>query len=689
MKLKLHVLLVAFIALSITSYGQVSEKEPAARQWIQENKIKLNINPQDTFTLRFVRKTQSGETLRFQQVKNGVPVFDAEILVHFSPSGEISHTDSTYDTNVADINTNPAVSKESAIAISNQALGVSGDITFQETKLVVYNKLESTKLVYRVLTDAFSKKGSWETIVDAQTGAVISTKDIAYYYGKHKHKHHDEHHSLKPKLPLAPLAFVTGTALVYNPDPLSQAQVLYGTTGYVDGSDAATTQLNNARVSVTLPEVDLTAGVYLLKSTYAEIRELGSPSKGLFTQSTSNFSFNRNQDGFEAVNAFYHLDNSLRYINQTLGIPCIPYQSANGGAVLFDPHGANSADNSFYSNGQLQFGEGGVDDAEDADVVLHELGHGLHDWITGGGLSQVNGLSEGCGDYWAVSHKRSLNQWGSNTEQYNWVFGWDGHNPFWNGRTTDYPASYNGGLVNQIHTDGQIWATALMKIWVGIGKQKTDKAFLNGLDLTVSSTNQQNAARAVRTAAIDMNYPCADIAFMTSKFVEAGYVMPSLALSMAPIANQTVAAGAGNTFTLPSYATLANPITDNCNAGITQSPVVGTVLSPGIYTITMTASSGASNVQRSFQLTVTPNLGLSNEEKKNFVLYPNPATNSLNVKGDFDANESVTIFNMLGQSILRKELNSNDESIDVSTLAKGIYSIYFANAKATYKFVKE
>jgi predicted small secreted protein len=688
MKLKLYFALLALIGLSFITNAQVSEKEAEARLWIKANEKNLQISPDDSFSLRFVRKTEAGETLRFQQLKNGVPVFDSEILIHFSPFGDISHTDATYDTTVANINTIPSISKDNAITISNQALSINSDITFQEVKLFVYNKFETTKLVYRVLTDSFSKKGSWETIIDAETGLVISTKDIAYYYGKHKPKH-DEVSKSKPKTPMVPLAYVTGTALVFNPDPLSQAGVAYGTAGYTDGSDAATTQLNNARVSVILPEIDLTGGVYSLKSTYAEIRELGSPAKGLFTQTTSNFSFTRAQDGFEAVTAFYHLDNSLRYINQTLGIPCVPYQAANAGAVLFDPHGANSLDNSFYTNGQLQFGEGGVDDAEDADVILHELGHGLHDWITGGGLSQVNGLSEGCGDYWAVSHSRSLNQWNSSAPEYNYVFGWDGHNPFWPGRTTDYGASYSGGLVNQIHTDGQIWATALMKIWDGIGKVKTDKAFLNGLDLTVSTTNQQNAAIAFRTAARNMNYPCTDIALMTEKFVEAGYTLPPLSLQMNPIADQTVTAGAGNTYTLPSYAALANPITANCNATLTQTPNIGTVLAPGIYTITMFAISGAANVERTFQLTVNASLGINDEEKSKFLLYPNPATNSLNVIGNFESNESVTIFNMLGQSVLVKAIYSNDENIDITSLAKGIYSVYFNNAKATYKFIKQ
>jgi zinc metalloprotease ZmpB len=689
MKLKLRFAIAVVIALSSTSYAQVSEREAEARLWIKANEGKLHINPNDTFSLRAARKTQAGETLRFQQLKNGVAVFDAEILIHFSPDGEISYTDSTYDAAASDINTAPAINKENALSISNQALQVKSNIAFQECKLFVYNKLDTTKLVYRILTDISTKAGSWETIVDAQTGAVISTKDVAYYYSKN----HEKTKMAAPPVAMAPLALVSGTGMVFNPDPLSQAGVLYGATGYTDGSDATTTQMNNARVSVTLPEIDLTAGVYKLKSTYAEIKDNFAPNKGLFTQATSDFNFNRNQDGFEAVTAFYHIDKSMRYINQTLGIPCTPYQAANGGVVFFDPSAYTGTeaqmDQSSYSNGALRFGEGYVDDAEDADVILHELGHGIHDWITGGGLSQVNGLSEGCGDYWAVSYSRSLNQWASTTPQYDWVFSWDGHNPFWPGRITNYDAVYPGGLINQIHTDGQIWATALMKIWDGIGREKTDKAFLNGLDLTVSSTNQQNAAIAVRTAARNMNYPCADIAVMTEKFTEAGYTMPALALQMNIIADQMVTADVTNTYTLPSYADLANPITNNCDAGLTQAPIVGTVLIPGVYTITMVATSGASTVTRTFQLTVMPFLGVDDHIKNNFVLYPNPTATVLNVKGDFDSNESITIYNMLGQIVLRKAITSNDESIDVSSLAKGIYNVYFNNAKATYKFIKE
>jgi hypothetical protein len=87
---------------------------------------------------------------------------------------------------------------------------------------------------------------------------------------------------------------------------------------------------------------------------------------------------------------------------------------------------------------------------------------------------------------------------------------------------------YPGGLTGQIHTDGQIWATTLMRVYDIIGREKVDKAFLEGLGMTGSSTNQEDAAIAVRQAAIDMGYSCSDVDVFTQEFTATGYVMPPL-----------------------------------------------------------------------------------------------------------------------------------------------------------------
>lgn len=691
-------LFILFLFISTFALAQTSEREQEARNWIKSNMKALKVNSDSDISLRFVRKSISGETLRFQQMVNNVPVFDSEIVVHFNPNGQISFSDHNITKDVVQINTIPQISKEHAIQIADKEIGVSGMVTFQESKLFVYNKLATTQLVYRIVTSFEEKNGSWEVIIDALNGNILSTKDIAIYCGAectsthtHTTKTSNSQKYFMPKEANATLAFQPGTAMVFLSDPLSAAHVAYG-GNYVDGAgagDVDTAELNAQRANVNLPEIDNTAGTYKLKSSFVEIKNLENPNKGLFTQATNNFAFTRSQDGFEAANVFYHTDNSLRYINQTLGVTCIQnVDNSHAGILWFDPSGENGADNSHYSNGVLVFGEGCVDDGEDGDVIWHELGHGLHDWLTGGSLSQVNGLSEGSGDYWAQSNSRALNQWASTDAANHYVFSWDGHNTCWGGRTTNYAPTYPGGLVNQIHTDGQIWATVNMKIWDVLGRTKTDKAFLEGLALTNSATNQQNAAIAVRQAAINMNYSCADIKVMTDKYTAAGYVMPAIPLTINCPGNQTVTAtGAGN-YTIPSFSGLTNAINSNCDAVVTQSPAVGTVVGVGTHVVTMTATSGSS-VSCTFNLIVQANLGIEDITKNNFVVYPNPANTSITIKGDNIENEEIELYNMLGQKVLQRSLIANESVIDISGLTNGVYSLYFVHSKTSQKLLKQ
>lgn len=528
MKLRQYPLAACIALIGMGLYGQQSNFEGEARDWIVKNSQELGLKPHHDVHFTFVHKGPSGETLRFQQMINGVPVFQSEVVVHFNVKGKITHTSESLSKNAANISVIPSISEDVAFQKASQAFHLQGEIMSQEAKLYVWDSEEfGTKLVYRVLMSSFETPGEWEAMIDAQNGNVLRVQDIAIYYGGHKHKH--SHFENGDPEEAETSIMETGTAYIYNPDPLSATGSAYGGQ-YVDGNDATNSALDAARSLVTIPELTYSGGQYRLKSQYVEIRDLEAPSTGLFSQASPDFLFNRSEQGFEAINAFWHIDNNLRYINETLGIHCVSLY--NGGKVHFDPHGLNGQDNSYYSSGRLVFGEGCVDDAEDADVIIHELGHGVHHWITNGNLSQVNGLSEGSGDYWAQSYSRSLNQWQPTQPAYHWVFNWDGHNPCWGGRTTNYGANYPGGLTGAIHTDGQIWSTAMMRVWNRIGKTKTDAAFLEGLAMTNSSTNQQNAAIAVRQAALDLveagmyGFTCADVEAMTEELSSKGYNLP-------------------------------------------------------------------------------------------------------------------------------------------------------------------
>ena len=535
MKLKLQFVLIALLFSAQLIMAQDSN-EKIAEQWIKENTKELQIQPNHEFEMLFNRKGPSGETLRYYQMINGVQVYDAELTIHINTIGNVSYTASTYNKNVKSINTTPNITATEAFNIATGNLKIKGTITQQEQKLYVYPTDSDTKLAYSIKTLSKTLNGYWETIVDAHTGNIISTKDVAFYYDSHEDEK-DKKKKKKSDNNEATSVRATGRAMVFIPEPLSAAGVTYGTTGFEDsttGSPAEddTPEMTAARTQKDLPDVAFSGGEYHLRGQYAEIASLQNPNTGLFSQASSDFFFTREQDGFEAANVYYHLDNNLRYINETLGITLVSLY--NSGVVRFDAHAHNGADQSTYGGGSLNFGEGGIDDAECADVVLHELGHGLHDWVTNGSLSQVNGLSEGSGDYWAQSYSRSVSTWVPADLLYNKVFKWDG-NDTWNGRRSDVSAIYPGDLVGGgPHTDGQIWSTVLMEIYDLIGRTKIDAAFLEGLGMTNSTTNQQNAAIAVRQAAMDMvlagryGMTCADVDVMTARFTARGYTMTPL-----------------------------------------------------------------------------------------------------------------------------------------------------------------
>ena len=83
----------------------------------------------------------------------------------------------------------------------------------------------------------------------------------------------------------------------------------------------------------------------------------------------------RSNDTFEALMAYFHIDRT-RFYADGLGLSQ-PLRSKRQKVFV----NAIPDDNSFYSSQtqQLVLGTGGVDDGEDADVIVHEYGHSLQD----------------------------------------------------------------------------------------------------------------------------------------------------------------------------------------------------------------------------------------------------------------------------------------------------------------------
>ena len=67
-------------------------------------------------------------------------------------------------------------------------------------------------------------------------------------------------------------------------------------------------------------------------------------------------------------------------------------------------------------------------------------------------------------------------------------------------------------------------------------------------------------------------------------------------------------------------------------------------------------------------------LSVSSFEKSNIKMYPNPATTSFTIEAQSSV-ENVTVYNMLGQEVISKTPNTQQTTIDISTLNVGVYIV--------------
>lgn len=296
---------------------------------------------------------------------------------------------------------------------------------------------------------------------------------FAYYY--------DERNRLVRREPL----FFHARALVFDPNPV----VTTNDPSLRDQNDSATAVPFFAYVPV---EVDDD-----LDGPHVRIVDLQAPN----IPPARAGEYNREQDGFEDVNAYFHINRNQRYL-QTLGYAG-PRQIAPY-AVPVDAHAQVGQDNSLFlpsfttpGIGTLYFGEGGTDDAEDADIVVHEYAHALHEWIApgtfGGTFSeQSRAMAEGFADYWAFSqHYEARRRTGRDPFC---IGDWDarcdgdgcayppGSNCL---RRVDSPrtmADYETGDAPGVdYRNAQIWSSALREIHVAIGKRPADTIIIESL----------------------------------------------------------------------------------------------------------------------------------------------------------------------------------------------------------------
>ncbi len=318
----------------------------------------------------------------------------------------------------------------------------------------------------------------------------------------------------------------TGRATVFSPDPCTRGQVRYGEL-FEDAEDAHDPVFDALMDTVDLLGLSYENGLFRLTGPYVEIADITAPDNIPATSSTGDFFFTRDQSGFEDVMAYYHIDRFQRYI-QGLG-----YTNLQNRPIRIDSHGFIADQSEFVPLGDasyLRYGDGGVDDAEDADVLIHEYVHALVYDAARWELRSCErrGLEEGIADYFAAGYSRDINP-------FDWVnlFNWDGHNPFFAGRKAISSAQYplEECTNSNIYNWGEIWTTAMMNIRNEIGGEVADRLMLQALYGLTEESGFVEAAELILEADQILNQG-ANQAWLSFSFCEQGIIQGSNCLSV-------------------------------------------------------------------------------------------------------------------------------------------------------------
>ncbi|WNJ19833.1 T9SS type A sorting domain-containing protein [Pontibacter sp. G13] len=444
---------------------------PEAVQQIAQSEMETITRRPAEVSLTHMRRSPGGWHFRYDHIHLGFPIHEAGIKVNIRQDGQggntLSYTPSqlsgSLPTRWASV---PPL--ESQLASTYSACEFHWDTCWVETAAAL-------QLAYRAELTACDFSDRREILLDASTGQTLQDRSL----GVHHHE--------------AAMGDTSGRGLAFVPDPITQGQTTYGAM-FTDNSDLHTATLGSLMDTVILRDLTYDNGEFLLQGPYVEIQDIASFSYPIATSTDGTFYFQRDQSGFEDVMCYYHIDTFQRYV-QHLG-----FTDMGNEPIQIDPHGRADFDNStFFPNGSasyILFGDGGVDDAEDADVIIHEYGHALSNAVSPSTNSgkERQGLDEGFGDYIAAGYSYDL-------DTYRWedIYTWDGHNEFWSGRSANDPGTYPPSG-NSIYDFGTLWASAMMDVRLDIGGPAADAIMFEAMYSLFNNMTLEDAANLLLDA---------------------------------------------------------------------------------------------------------------------------------------------------------------------------------------------
>jgi hypothetical protein len=174
-------------------------------------------------------------------------------------------------------------------------------------------------------------------------------------------------------------------------------------------------------------------------------------------------------------------------------------------------------DNSFYDpgpnpplTGSIGLGPGGVDDAEDADVINHEYGHAVQDsQVPGfGDGEQAGAIGEGFADYLAADMSRTYTPDTAGADVDACIAEWDvlGLSPPLDclrrvdSTMTLSQAQASPSCASDVHCVGEVWSSALWAIRGSLGGPAADRLIIQSQFSLTPNASFQDASKALLAA---------------------------------------------------------------------------------------------------------------------------------------------------------------------------------------------
>lgn len=458
----------------IATASSRTRPEKIAAAFIKKIASSIKIKP-DLSQLKFdkVKTSVLGVHVLYQQHYDGKPISGAWIRVDIDKQGRVYNVQNdlvpesilgkaTKATKAA-ARPSAKVKQPSKDDVRAKALKVvdsaKAEIVAMESCHFPYQG--TVRSAWKVIVSGSRPRGEWKLYIDARTGDLLEKTSL--------------------------LKYVAGKGSVFDPNPVV-------TLNDVDLKNNSAIP-KRAYIQVVLPDLAKTG---FLEGPFATTSKTGKRVK----RTNHRFFFERSNRAFKEVMVYFHIDRMQRHI-QSLGFD----------NVLKRPIPVNidgtREDNSFYSpiEKSLTFGTGGVDDAEDAEIILHEYGHAIQDdQVPGFGATHEGGaMGEGFGDFLAASFFSDKKPQSMKPTLGNWdAVAYSGDEPP-NLRRLDSNKKYPKDMRGEVHDDGEIWSASLWELRAAMGRLATEKLVIAHHFLLTRFSKFEDAARALITADGNLN----------------------------------------------------------------------------------------------------------------------------------------------------------------------------------------